>query len=52
MPPIKTHQKGGNLFDVMPAGMKRLKKNEKRVGAALIKALTPGEYLFRKGREF
>jgi len=27
----------------MPAGMKRLKKNEKRVGAALIKALTPGE---------
>lgn len=40
---MKTHQKHGNLFDVMPAGMKRLKKSEKRVGAALIKALTPGE---------
>ncbi|KAM3569846.1 hypothetical protein VYU27_008059, partial [Nannochloropsis oceanica] len=41
LPPVKTHQKHGNLFDVMPAGMKRLKKSEKRVGAALIKALTP-----------
>jgi len=38
----KSHQKGGNLFDVMPVGVMRLKKSEKKVGVAILKTLTPG----------
>jgi hypothetical protein len=30
------------LFDVMPVGVTRLKKSEKKVGVAILKTLTPG----------
>ncbi|TFJ81884.1 hypothetical protein NSK_007131 [Nannochloropsis salina CCMP1776] len=43
----KSHQKGGNLFDVMPVGVTRLKKSEKKVGVAILKTLTPGMSLAR-----
>ena len=42
LPLPKKHNKGGNLFDVMPAGMTRLKKSEKSIGASIIKTLQPG----------